>query len=64
MNAEDGQYLYRITTAAAGALTALVVLSYFFNATRGMPVISAAALALAGVIWLIGWAGRHVLAGR
>ena len=64
MNAEQGQYLYRVTTAAAAALTALVVLSYFFNATRGMPVISAAALALAGVIWLIGWAGRHVLAGR
>ncbi len=47
MDAQSGQYFYRITTGAAAAVAALAALSYFLDAPRGMPVISAAALALA-----------------
>ena len=64
MDAEGGKFFYLVATSLAGFVVALAALSYFLDAPKGMPVISAAALALAAIIWLIGWAGRHVLAGR
>ncbi|MFZ3357665.1 MAG: hypothetical protein WCA56_20440 [Xanthobacteraceae bacterium] len=64
MDARCGTYCYWIATSIAGVIAALAVLSYFLNVGRGMPVISAIALLLAGLAWLIGWAGRHILVGR
>jgi len=57
-----GNCLYSTTTVLAGLIVMFVFMAYFYDVSRGEPVISVAALLVAGVIWLIGWAGRHVLA--
>ena len=64
MDAREGTYFYRSTAILAGLIAMTAVLSYFLNAPRGMPVISAVALLLAGAVWLCGWAGRRMIAGR
>ena len=60
----DGDVLYRTATVVAALVAVAAVASYFLNAPRGMPVISVAALSLAVVIWLVGWVGRRLFAGR
>jgi hypothetical protein len=57
-----GDCLYRTTTVLAGLIVTFVFVAYIYDVNRGEPVISVAALLAAAVIWLIGWAGRHVLA--
>jgi len=64
MDQQSGDFLYRIATTLAGFVAALAVISYFLNAPRGMPIVSIAALGVAVTIWLVGWAGRHMIAGR
>ncbi len=56
--------LYWTGTAIAGFTVTVVLTSYAFNVGKGFPVISAAALVLAGTIWLAGWVCSHVYAGR
>jgi hypothetical protein len=57
-------FFYRSATVLAGFIAASAVLSYFLNAPRGMPIVSVAALSIAGTVWLIGWAGRHLFIRR
>jgi hypothetical protein len=64
MDAESGTFFCRCTTVFAGFVAMLAVISYFLNAPRGMPIVSVAALGVAGTVWLIGWAGRHLFTGR
>ncbi len=64
MDEQGGVFFYRTATILAGFVAALAVISYFLNAPRGLPIVSVVALALAAVIWLSGWAGRRLLAGR
>jgi ABC-type Mn2+/Zn2+ transport system permease subunit len=64
MNERGAAFFYRTATILAGLVAALAVISYFLNAPRGMPIVSIAALTLAAVIWISGWAGRHLIAGR
>ncbi len=64
MGEQSGNFLYCIACTLAGFVAALAVISYFFNTPRGLPIVSVAALALAAAIWLSGWAGRNMIAGR
>ncbi len=64
MDAESGRLFYLVATSLAGFVVALAALSYFLDAPQGVPIVSIAALALAAVIWLSGWAGRHLIARR
>jgi hypothetical protein len=59
-----GQRFYWAAAIIAGLLVLWVLWSYVFDADRGEPIIRIAPLVLAGVIWLAGWACRHVLADR
>lgn len=62
--AERGRLLYWAATIVAGAIAALVVAEFCDNASRGMPIVSAAASFAACVAWLIGWAARHLIIDR
>lgn len=64
MDARNGAYCYWVATGLAGLVAMAAVISYFLNAPRGMPVISTVALLIAATIWLCGWAGKHMIAGR
>ena len=59
-----GKFFYWAGTIIAGLLVLAVVVSHLLNADRGEPIWRIAPLVMAGVIWLAGWAGRHLLAGR
>ena len=56
--------LYWTGTIIAGSIVMAVVVSYVSNAGKNFPVISTAALLLAGTVWLVGWACSHMYAGR
>ncbi len=64
MDARGGDFLYWTATSFAVAVAIAAVISYFLNALKGMPVVSVAAMSLAGIIWLSGWAARHIFVGR
>jgi uncharacterized membrane protein YccC len=64
MDQQSAVFFYRVTTLLAGFVATVAVISYFLNAPRGMPIISVAALGIAAMIWLIGWAGRQFTVGR
>ena len=64
MGDQSAVFFYRIATMLAGFVATAAVVSYFFNAPRGMPVVSVAALGVAVTIWLVGWACRNIIAGR
>jgi len=59
-----GQAVYWTATIIAVLIMLVAVAGYVSNAGKGLPVISIAALLLAGAIWLVGWACRNVLASR
>jgi hypothetical protein len=50
-----------MATGVASTITTLVGANYLYDARRGEPVITIAALLLAVAIWLVGWAGRNML---
>jgi hypothetical protein len=60
--------VYWLATIVAGLIVAVVLVAYFSRTTggetAGEPIIPIAALLLAGVIWLIGWAVSRAIAGR
>jgi NaMN:DMB phosphoribosyltransferase len=64
MAEQSGVFFCRCATILAGFVAMVAVISYFFNAPRGLPVVSVAALGIAGTVWLVGWAGRHLFLGR
>jgi uncharacterized membrane protein len=64
MDARWAKVVYWVATIVAGLIVVVVLVGYFSDAAAGEPVISIAALLLAGAIWLIGWVCRHVIAGR
>jgi hypothetical protein len=55
-----GEILYRITTILAGLIVVLVIAGYFYDASRGEPIIPIVPLLLAGTIWLIGRSCRRL----
>ena len=59
-----GDILYWASAIIAGLIVLLVVANYIYDFDRGEPSIRSLPLLLAGAIWLAGWAGRHMLAGR
>jgi len=60
MVARWGEYLYRGATILAGLIALLVVANYFYDASRGEPIMLIVPLLLAGTIWLIGRSCRHL----
>ena len=64
MNAQLGKFIYWAATLIAVLIVVAVVMSYASNASEGDPVIPITPLLLAGVIWLVGWVCRNVLARR
>ena len=64
MNAQLGKFIYWAATLIAVLIVVAVVMSYASNASEGDPVIPITPLLLAGVIWIVGWVCRNVLAGR
>jgi hypothetical protein len=61
--AKLAELLYWGATGIAGLMVAAVAVGYASNAADGEPFISMTALAVAGAIWLVGWAGRYLLRG-
>lgn len=57
-----GTLLYWMTTILAGVITAMAAVNFYFNASEGEPRVPIVALLVAGMIWLIGWICRNVLA--
>ena len=55
-----GELLYRMATILAGLIALLVIVGYFYDASRGEPIIPIVPLLLAGIIWLIGRSCRHL----
>ena len=62
MIARWGEFVYRIAAMLAGIIAVLAVLNYVYDANRGEPIIPIIPVLLAGVIWLIGHACRHLAA--
>jgi hypothetical protein len=60
MAARWGELLYRMATILAGLIALLVIVGYFYDASRGEPIIPIVPLLLAGIIWLIGRSCRHL----
>ena len=60
MAARWGEFLYRMATILAGLIALLVIVGYFYDASRGEPIIPIVPLLLAGAIWLIGRSCRHL----
>jgi hypothetical protein len=60
MAARWGELLYRMATILAGLIALLVIVGYFYDASRGEPIIPIVPLLLAGAIWLIGRSCRHL----
>jgi hypothetical protein len=60
MAARWGELLYRVATILAGLIALLVIVGYFYDASRGEPIIPIVPLLLAGIIWLIGRSCRHL----
>jgi uncharacterized membrane protein YjgN (DUF898 family) len=60
MAARWGEFLYRMATILAGLIALLVIVGYFYDASRGEPIIPIVPLLLAGIIWLIGRSCRHL----
>ena len=60
MAARWGEYLYRGATILAGLIALLVIVGYFYDASRGEPIIPIVPLLLAGIIGLIGRSCRHL----
>ena len=60
MAARWGKFLYRMATILAGLIALLVIVGYFYDASRGEPIIPIVPLLLAGAIWLIGRSCRHL----
>ena len=60
--------VYWLATIIAGAIVVVVFAGYFSSEpggdTASEPIIPIAALLLAGVIWLIGWAVSRAIARR
>ena len=59
-----GVGLYWIATIIAALIVACVLWDYIYGILIGEPLIRIIPLLLAGSIWLVGWACRHVLARR
>ncbi len=59
-----GEVLYWTSTVIAGLIVLLVVANYMSNTGMGEPIIRIIPLLLAAAIWLVGWVGRRVFAGR
>ena len=64
MDARLGKILYWTATIIAGLIVVAVVAGYVSNTGEGEPMIPIVPLALAGAIWLAGWACRYMLARR
>ena len=64
MDAQLAKFIYWATTFIAVLIVVVVAISYVSNASEGQPVIPIVPLLLAGVIWIVGWGYRNVLAGR
>jgi hypothetical protein len=60
MAARWGELLYRMATILAGLIALLVIVGYFYDASRGEAIIPIVPLLLAGAIWLIGRSCRHL----
>jgi type VI protein secretion system component VasK len=64
MDARWGKIIYWAATTIAVLIVAVVVVGYASNASEDWPVIPVIPLLIAGTIWLVGWALRHLLAVR
>ena len=64
MDESIGKMLCRTATIIAGLIVVSAIVSFVFNADKGVPIISLAALLLAAAIWLVGLVCRHVLTAR
>lgn len=64
MAEQSGIFFCRCATVLAGLVATAAVVSYFLNAARGLPIVSVAALSLAGTVWLVGWIGRRLMVER
>lgn len=64
MDASWGKIIYWAATIISVLIVVVVVAGYVSNASEGEPVIPIIPLLLAGAIWLVGAACRHMIAGR
>jgi hypothetical protein len=59
-----GNGFYRMMTVLAIIVAGIVVIAFFSSMANGDPYVQIVALLVAGVIWLVGRAGKLVLAGH
>jgi hypothetical protein len=52
------EIFYRAASIIAGLIALLAIANTIYNISEGEPVIPVVALALAGLVWLIGWLCR------
>ena len=62
MNPSWGQLFYRAGCILAALIIVLTAFNYFYNVGEGLGIIPLTPLALAGIIWLIGYACRKLFA--
>jgi hypothetical protein len=55
-----GEVFYQAASIAAGVIVLLAIANTIYNISEGEPVIPVVALALAGLVWLIGWLCRSI----
>ena len=54
------EIFYRPASIIAGLIVLLAIANTIYNISEGEPLIPVVALALAGVVWLIGWSCRSI----
>lgn len=54
------QIFYRAASIIAGLIVLLAIANTIDNISEGEPIIPIVALALAGLVWLIGWLCRSI----
>jgi hypothetical protein len=64
MLASLGNVFYRMMTVFAVIVAGIVLVAFLFSMAHGDPYVQIVALLVAGVIWLVGRAGKLVLAGH
>ncbi len=64
MTAHVADILYWTITIITALIVMIVVIGFFYSASRGDPFIQIVPMLLAGAVWMIGWACRYGLAGR
>lgn len=57
-----GDILYWAATIIAALIAAWDFATFLDGASRGRPILGVMALVFAAIIWLLGWACRHVRA--